>query len=64
MGDFNLPGIHWVQEQGKGRTDRIFLDQVQDCFLIQLVQKPMMGSGVLDLFLSNDPNIMEEVEIG
>ena len=25
MGDFNLPGIYWVQEQGKGRADEDFL---------------------------------------
>ena len=32
MGDFNLPGIDWVQEQGKGRVDEDFLVLVQDCF--------------------------------
>ena len=25
LGDFNLPGRDWVQEQGKGRADEDFL---------------------------------------
>ena len=25
MGDFNLPGIDWVEQQGKGRADEDFL---------------------------------------
>ena len=28
MGYFNLPGIDWVQEQGKGRADEDFRDIV------------------------------------
>ena len=63
MGDFNLPWIDWVQEQGKGRADEDFLVLVQDCFLTQFVDKPTRGSAVLDL-LSNDPNMVEEVEVG
>ena len=55
MGDFNLPGRDWVQEQGKGREDEDFLVLVQDCFLTQFDDKPMRGSAVLDLLLSNDP---------
>ena len=30
MGDFNLPGIDWVQEQGKGRANDDFRYLVQD----------------------------------
>ena len=37
MGDFNLPGIDWVEEQGKGRADEDFLVLVQDCFLTQFI---------------------------
>ena len=64
MGDFNLSGIDWVQEQGKGKVDEDFLVLVQDCFLTQFVDKPTRGSAVLDLLLSNDPNMVEEVEVG
>ena len=64
MGDFNLPGIDWVQEQGKGRADEDFLVLVQDCFLTQFVDKPTRGSAVFDLLLSNDPNMVEEIEVG
>ena len=64
MGDFNLPGIDWVQEQGKGRADEHFLVLVQDYFLTQFVDKPTRGSEVLDLLFNNDPNMVEEVEVG
>ena len=63
VGDFNLPGIDWVQEQGKGRVDEDFQVLFQDCFLTQFVDKPTRGSAVLDLLLSNDPNMVEEVEV-
>ena len=46
MGGFNLPGIDWVQEQGKGRADEDFLVLFQDCFLTQFVAKPTRGSAV------------------
>ena len=61
---FNLPGIDWVQEQGKGRADEDFLDLIQDCFLTQFVDKPTRESAVLELRLSNDPNMVVEVEVG
>ena len=59
MGDFNLPRIDWVQEQGKGRADEDFLVLFQDCFLTQFVDKPTRGSAVLDLLLSNDLKMVE-----
>ena len=43
MGDFNLPGIDWVQEQGKRRADEDFLVLVEDCFLTQFVEQPTQG---------------------
>ena len=64
MGDFNLPGIDWFQEQGKGRGDVYFLVLFQDYFLTQFIDKPTRGSAVLELLLSDDPNMMEEVEVG
>ena len=64
VGDFNFPGIDWVKEQGKGRADEDFLVLVQDCFLTQFIDKPMRGSAVFDHLLSNDPDMVEEVEVG
>jgi len=63
VGDFNLPGIDWVPEQGKGRGDEDFLVLFQDCFLTQFIDKPTRGSALFDLLLSNDPNMVEEVEV-
>ena len=58
LGDFNLPEIDWVQEQGKGREDEDALVLFQDCFLTQFVDEPTRGSAVFDLLLSNDPNMV------
>ena len=58
-----MPGIDWVQEQGKGRADGDFLVLVQDCFITQFVDKLTRGSAVLDILLSNDPNMVEDVEV-
>ena len=46
MGDFNLPGKDWVQEQGNGREDEDFRVLVQDCFLTHFVDKPTRGIAV------------------
>ena len=63
VGDFKLPGIDWMKEQGKGRADEDFLDLVQDCFLTHFGDKPTRGSAVFDLLLSDEPNMVEEVEV-
>ena len=52
MGDFNLPGIDWVEGQGKGRADEDFLVLFQDCFLTQFVDKPMRGGGGVQCYTS------------
>ena len=64
-------GIDWVTPSsdrrdrfGKGRADEDFPNLVQDFFLTQFVDKPTRGSTVLDLLLSDDPNMAEEVEVG
>ena len=66
MGDFNLTGIDWVQEQEKGRADEDFIVLVQDCFSTKFVDKPnaQIRSAVLDLLLSDEPNMVEEVKVG
>ena len=59
-----MPGIDWVEEQGKDRADEDFLVFVQDCFLTQFVDMPTRGSAVFDLLLSNGPNVVKEVKVG
>ena len=63
MGGINLPGIDWVQDQGKGRADEEFLDLVEDCFFIWFVDNPIRSSRVLDLSLGTNSNMVKvEVE--
>jgi hypothetical protein len=42
-----------------------FLEVIQDCFLTQHVMKPTRDSNkIVDLVLSTEPGLVEEVEIG
>ena len=61
IGDFILPGIDWVQEQGKGRAEEESLDRAQDWFLIQFVDNSMRR--VLDLSLCINLNMVGKVEV-
>ena len=63
VGDFNFPGIRW----GTGGSDakgRAFLDTLEDNYMVQHVEEPTHISGnVLDLIISNDANLIQEVRM-
>ena len=62
MGDFNFPDINWeLQEAGAG--GRVFLEQMQDSFLLQKVLKPTRGVNILDLVLTTEDNLVSDMEI-
>ena len=66
MGDFNFPSINWVDlvcSSGKGKHSlaSLFLDAVQDSYLVQHVtnctrHRQGQQSSLLDLVFSSDPN--------
>ena len=60
IGDFNFPGINWVTLEADV-TDRKFLDLTQDCFLIQHVFKPTRYDNILDLVLSSEEDMVEDL---
>ena len=60
--DFNFPGINWVTLEAD-ITGSKFLDLTQDCFLIQHVLKPTSYDNILDLVLSTEENMDEELFI-
>ena len=62
MGDFNYGDINW-EEKESGPQGKEFLELVQDCFLYQNVTLPTRGSNILDLVLSTEQNMIEEVEV-
>ena len=62
LGDFNYNDINW-DRRDSGNLGKDFLDLVNDCFLWQHVKQPTRGNNILDLVLSSEENMIEEVEI-
>src|SRR6218665_418420 len=63
MGDFNHH-IDWSKREGKDNTDESFLDCMDECFLTQHVIEPTRGDNILDLVISMDERMIEEVKVG
>jgi len=63
MGDFNYPGVNWVQLRGSDTKDNKFLKLVMDCFLEQHVSSPTRDNNILDLVLTNEVQIKDGVSV-
>ena len=61
VGDFNYLDKDW-QNSSAGEQGHQFYECVQDFFLYQHVYVPTRGSNVLDLILSAEQNMVENVE--
>ena len=62
MGDFNYGDIDWDLRKS-GNLGKEFLDLVDDCFLWQHVKVPTRGKNILDLVLSSEENMIEDLEV-
>ena len=63
MGDFNHGHIQWESLESAGGDDHKFLLLTQDCFLTQHVLEPTRGGNVLDLILSSQNELVDNVEV-
>ena len=65
MGDMNYPDIDWNNVTGTGidRNSRLFIDCLDDGFLTQHVKSATRGQSCLDLVISRDPDIVEELTV-
>ena len=63
MGDFNYH-INWDTLEGERSSDKSFMDFVNDCFMMQLITEPTRGDRTLDLLLTTEENIIENVSVG
>ena len=63
MGDFNYPDIDWENYEGGGPNSRMFLECLEDGFLTQHIKEPTRGQACLDLIISKEPDLVEEIEI-
>ena len=67
MGDFNLPGINWLDGSGQVtynpsygvELNNVFLDQINDTGFNQFVNTPTRNSNILDLVLSTSSTILD-----
>ena len=67
-GDFNAPNINWQTlsippESPYLNTQQLLLDITQDYDLSQMVLNPTRLNNTLDLFLTNFPNLINNVQI-
>ena len=62
LGDFNCPSIDWSTLHCNS-SDQFLVDLVQNCFLHQHVNVPTRGGNVLDLVLTTEPTMVEDLEV-
>ena len=62
MGDFNHPDIRWNSLYSSNESAK-FLLLVQNCFLTQHVLEPTRGDNVLDLILSSNKELVDNVTV-
>lgn len=62
MGDFNYRGINWTEYEASGEGSD-FLKVIDDCYLEQHVKESTRGKNVLDLILTTELNMVQNVNI-
>ena len=63
MGDFNHGHIQWESLESAGGDNHQFLLLTQDRFLTQHVLEPTRGGNVLDLILSSQNELVDNVKV-
>lgn len=63
MGDFNFNELTWHKPETLS-DDHPFVKILNDNFLFQLVYEPSRGNNFLDLLMSSDENIVDNVVVG
>ena len=64
MGDFNLPGINWssshsnTKQRSSSNSNTLLLEFMENNLLSQYVTQPTRQRNILDLFLTNNPNLV------
>ena len=63
MGDFNLGHIQWKYLESTGGDDQQFLFLIQESYLTQHLLEPTRGENVLDIVLSSQNELVDNVKI-
>ena len=68
LGDFNLPNLTWPENTptfkpncSQTKTNDTFLDIVNDFGFTQMVTQPTRHGNILDLFLTTNPTLIQQV---
>jgi hypothetical protein len=68
-GDFNLPDIEWENNTIKSnpqygyKVNRLLLDTLEEHGLHQCVRKPTRLNNILDLIVTTNPDLVDEVQV-
>ena len=63
IGDFNYRDIDWETMQTSSSRSEAFMEVVMDNLLIQHVTQPTRQESLLDLVITSNPDMIDEVEI-
>jgi ribonuclease P/MRP protein subunit RPP40 len=63
MGDFNFADLNWTKPETLDDSD-LFMRCINDNFLVQCVEDCTRGKNVLDLVLTSEENMVENVRVG
>ena len=63
MGDINHGRVQWTFLQSTGSEDQQLFNLVKDSFLTQRVLEPIRGENVLDIVLSSQKDVVDNVKI-
>ena len=63
MGDFNYRGIDWNLNTVEGGEGQELLEIIEDLFLTQHVRNPTRGENILDLVISSEPGLVDNLQV-
>jgi len=63
MGDFNYPDINWEDLSASSVTSQMFVDSLEDHFLVQHVKNNTRKDSLLDLVITSEPDMVDTVNV-
>ena len=57
------PSVYWNLLHACTPSSQMFLNTVLDCYLVQVVDKPTRGDNILDLMLTSNKALIDNVNI-
>ena len=63
MGDFNYRDVNWNTSDATAPNSKRIVDCLEDNFLTQHVRKATRNDSVLDLVITGEPDIIQEIDM-